>query len=119
MGDLYASAVGTTVLQAKDIPMRPPEFDGALALFGLVEGTDVAAIEAAFAQFGEIVRIEMGAGRTPTVVRFTRHAGALAAKEAAAHLTCVCAGVDTLYNQRSYDGREGVEGLANDKGAGW
>ena len=29
MGDLYASAVGTTVMQRREIPMRPADMDGA------------------------------------------------------------------------------------------
>lgn len=33
MGDLYASAVGTIVLQMKAVPPRPQRFDGAVVLF--------------------------------------------------------------------------------------
>ena len=40
MADVYASAVGTTVLQIKEIPPRPAEFDGALCLFGLEDGKE-------------------------------------------------------------------------------
>ena len=43
MGDLYASAIGTTVLQLKEIPSRPKEYDGALCLFDLAAGVDEAA----------------------------------------------------------------------------
>ena len=32
MGDLYASTIGTTVLQLKSIPTRPAEFDGAVSI---------------------------------------------------------------------------------------
>ena len=35
MGDVYASAIGTTVMQLKETPQRPVEFDGALVLFGV------------------------------------------------------------------------------------
>ena len=35
MADLFASAVGTTVLQIREVPPRPKEFDGALCLFNL------------------------------------------------------------------------------------
>ena len=35
MGDVYASAVGTTVLQIKEIPPRPTQCDGVLCLFNL------------------------------------------------------------------------------------
>ena len=47
MGDLYASAIGTTVLQIKEIPDRPAEYDGALALFG------VEAVQVSCARRGE------------------------------------------------------------------
>ena len=33
MGDLYASAIGTTVLQLKEMPRRPTEYDGKLAVY--------------------------------------------------------------------------------------
>ena len=55
MGDLYASAIGTTVLQIKEIPPRPKEFDGALCLFGLAaDGVNEAVIRSAFCSFGGI-----------------------------------------------------------------
>ena len=34
-------------------------------------------------------------------------------------LTGLCAGADTLYNERSYDGRQGGEGFDDDNGRGW
>ena len=34
MGDLYASPVGTTVLQITEMPPRPAEYDGLLCLGG-------------------------------------------------------------------------------------
>ena len=73
MADVYASAVGTTVLQLKEIPPRPAEFDGALCLFGLKQGKDEAAIGVALKRFGEIKRIELD--RDPAVVRFTTATG--------------------------------------------
>ena len=106
MGDLYASAVGTTVLQIKEIPERPSEYDGKLALFGL-KVTDESAIEKAFAVYGEVVRCKVG-GWPEAVVRFSTHAAAVAAKRAAHRLVHICGGVDTLYNERSYDGGRAV-----------
>ena len=47
MSDLYASAIGTTTLQLKEIPPRPKEFDGAMCLFGVAAGVDDAAVRAA------------------------------------------------------------------------
>ena len=101
MGDLYASAVGTTVLQIKEIPPRPTEYDGHLCLFDLAKGADVASIKAAFAKFGAIKHCEVGA---PTVVHFATHEAALAAKQAGP-IAGVCAGVDTVYNERKYKKR--------------
>ena len=43
MGDLYASAIGTRVLQLKEIPQRPAKYDGMLCLFELVKGVDEAS----------------------------------------------------------------------------
>ena len=55
MADLYASAVGTTVLQLKEIPQRPRSYDGALCLFELEHGADGTRIRAAFAPFGYLL----------------------------------------------------------------
>ena len=115
MGDLYASAVGTMVLQIKEIPPRPTENDGRLCLFDLAEGVDAAKINAALATFGTIESCNVG---SPTVVRFASHASALAAKRAAP-IAGVCAGADTLYNERSYDGRKDEAGRDDDAGRGW
>ena len=68
MGDVYASAIGTTVLQLKEIPERPPEYDGFICLYNLAEGIDAAAIRAALEPFGEIVHVGVG-GWPPARVR--------------------------------------------------
>ena len=104
MGDVYASAVGTTVLQIKEIPPRPKEFDGALCLFGLKPGVDEAAVRQALCRFGEIESCDLTFESGYAVVRFTTHAAALQAK-AANGLSELCAGVETRYNGRSYDDR--------------
>lgn len=123
MADLYASAVGTTVFQLKEIPPRPPAFDGALCLFGLEDAADMTTIRAAFEPFGVVGAVAIGAmqgaPQGTAVVRFTTHAGALAAKKAGAP-EGVCSGIDFLYNERSYDGRSGdVGGRDDDAGRGW
>ena len=82
MGDLYASAVGTTVMQMKEIPMRPTEHDGALCLFGVLEGVEAAKILAALERFGAIEGIDVSA--SPVIVRFSTHEAARAARRAAA-----------------------------------
>ena len=118
MGDLYASAIGTTVLQLKELPPRPADYDGKLCLFDLKEGVSEAKIRDELRQFGAINSVELG-GWPPAVVCFATHAAALAAKRAAARLAHVAGGVDTLYNECSYDGRTGVDGLEDDDGRGW
>jgi hypothetical protein len=117
MGDLYASAIGTTVLQIKEIPPRPAEYDGALALFG-VKVTDESAIIRAFEVYGIVRSCEFGVW-PEVIVRFSTHAAALDAKRAADSLIHVCGGIDTLYNERSYDGRRGEAGREDDDGRGW
>lgn len=116
MGDLYASAVGTTVLQIQEIPERPAEFDGALCLFNLAEGVDEAKITTALERFGAIQDCKIG-GWPSAVVRFSTHEAAVAAKRAAP--LSICDGADTLYNERSYHGRKGEAGRDDDEGRGW
>ena len=116
MGDLYASAIGTTVLQIKEIPPRPAEFDGALCLFNLAEGVDEARIRAALEEFGTIEDCKLG-GWPSAIVRFSSHESAVAAKHAAP--LGICDGFDTLYNERSYDGRKGASDRDDDEGRGW
>ena len=144
MGDLYASAIGTTVLQLKEIPPRPEEYDGALCLFGLAENVDASAVRAALGSHGEITSCELN--QNPPLVRFATHEAALAVRRRAAAavarfhaaataveqdsdagvrkamkeaLGLACDGADTLYNERSYDGRDGGEGRVGDDGRGW
>ena len=116
MGDLYASAIGTTVLQIREIPARPTEFEGALCLFNLTEGVDEPKIRTALKRFGTIQDCKVG-GWPSAIVRFSTHEAALAAKRTAP--LRICAGVDTLYNERSYDGRKGEPGRDDDEGRGW
>ncbi|KOO27955.1 hypothetical protein Ctob_003240, partial [Chrysochromulina tobinii] len=102
MADVYASAVGTTVLQSREIPPRPEAFDGALCLFGLKPTTGEDSIRETLGCFGAIVAFEPT--RNPPVVRFASHEAALAAKRAGPWPE-LCDGVDTLYNERPYDER--------------
>jgi hypothetical protein len=102
MADVYASAVGTTVLQSREIPPRPMAFDGALCLFGLKPTTGEAAVRTTLGSFGTLVAFEPT--RNPPVARFASHEAALAAKRAGPWPE-LCDGVDTLYNERPYDER--------------
>jgi hypothetical protein len=134
MADVYASAVGTTVLQIKEIPLRPTEYDGMLALFGLVED-DEAVVRTALERFGPIASCELAS--MPPLVVFASHeaarevrrkAEAAAARCVTAEDTCAaitaaiglhCEGVDTWFNERSYDGRTEEDGYDADEGRGW
>ena len=116
MGDLYASAIGTTVLQIKEIPPLPTEFHGALCLFNLAKGVDEEKIVSVLKRFGTITNCKIG-GWPSAIVRFSSHDSAVDAKRAAP--LSICEGVDTLYNERSYDGRKGEDVRENDNGRGW
>ena len=118
MGHIYASAIGTTVLQLKELPLRPPEYDGKLCLFDLAPGVDGSAIKAALESHGDITSCTLGRFGSMTAC-FTTHGAAQAAKRAAAQLAHIAGGVDTLFNERSYDGRHGEAGLDDDEGRGW
>ena len=118
MGDIYASAIGTCVLQLKEIPPRPAEYDGAVSLFELADGIDETLIRAAFSEYGEIVSLEMGEW-PPVTVHFATHEAARAARRAARELAHIAQGIDTLYNEQSYDGRKDEAERDGDDGRGW
>ena len=99
MGDLYSSAIGTTVLQSKELFSRPMEFEGELCLFGMRDGVSESAVRRAFLGC-ESVDLKA----TPPIVRYATHAAALQAIETAT-LADVCDGVGTRYNERPYDER--------------
>ena len=80
MGSFYASLTGTTVLQRKIIPDRPPEFDGRIIVFpppgGLTEHQKTPeALKRHFSKFGEVVDCDPAPdGRM--AVRFKEHSTA-------------------------------------------
>ena len=115
MGDVYASAVGTTVLQIKEIPPRPTQCDGVLCLFNLK--VDKEKVLESLEPVG-LVSVDIQCPPHPTVARFATHEAALAAMRTASWPE-LCDGVDTQYNERSYDGRRGEQGRADDSGRGW
>ena len=117
MADVYASAVGTTVLQAKEIPPRPSIYDGVVRLFDLKEDVNEVVIRTAFEGIGVIVSVNVQ-GKSADV-HLTTHKAALRAKTKPEWFTHVCGGIDTLYNERSYDGCEGEAGREDDEGRGW
>ena len=88
------------MLQIKEIPPRPKEFDGVLCLFELKANVD--QVKNTLERFGDIKEVRLGKW-PPAVVYFSTHAAAEAAKEAAAELSHLCGGIDTMYNTRPYD----------------
>ena len=54
----------------------------------------------------------------PATVRFATHEAACGARLAAKELKHIAGGIDTEYNERSYDGRKDEAGLDDDDGRG-
>ena len=102
MGDVFASAVGTTVLQMQKIPQRSKELDGQLCLFGVATGVNEARLREAFKGFGSIVSCERG--QRLSLLTFATHSAALAAVAAGPPLG-ICEGVSTVYNELEYQQR--------------
>ena len=112
MNQLYASAVGTTVLQLKEMPQTPEEYLGAVCLFGVADTISQATVEKALGRFGMVVSCELDGPLRQThnavVARFASHSEALGAKAGKA-VVGVYTGADTLYNEHPYDERGWVE----------
>ena len=69
-----------SVLQIKDLPPRPVEYDGLLCLGGVPDGINEAAVKAKLLQFGVIESCAAPAGPIREYrVKFAEHEGALAA----------------------------------------
>jgi len=60
INSLYGSAIGTTVLQLKELPPRPREYDGKLCLFDVAPSVDEADIRVMLSPYGEIVSCTLG-----------------------------------------------------------
>lgn len=122
MGDLYASAIGTTTLQIKEIPPRPQAYNGLLSLDILAEDADESTIRSGLVGSGVVAADEIKScevTKRSATVRMATHEAALRIKRAAARLTDLCEGIDTVYNERSYDGRKSAKGREDDTGSGW
>ena len=99
MGDLYASAVGTTVLQMKQIPPRPSMFDGVVVLRNAKPHVHEAELRALLGGH-EVSQISMASSS----VRFASHRAAITAIRSGA-LVSVCDAVELYYHERPYDHR--------------
>ena len=103
INEVYASAIGTAVLQLREIPQRPTEYDGWVCLFGVAAGSNETAVRAAFERFGGVKSVSL---EPDARVCFYTHESACAAKREGS-LDGVCDGIDTEYNETSYAGRRG------------
>ena len=113
MGDLYASAVGTTVLQLKEISPRPRDYHGTLCLGELAEGANEQRVRSVLEErFGAITNCELGV-HPGARVTFADHEAAVRAA-AAAETTELCAFAFIAWNDRAYD-----EIDAGGEGRGW
>ena len=103
MGLFYASITGTAVLQLKDIPERPAEYDGRVVVFDLCPAdADEAAVRNDVGRFGDVVEAAVVAG-SPARVRFSSHEEA---ERCVAALRNESRGASFEYNETSYS-REG------------
>ena len=116
MSSCYASITGTAVLQLKQVPERPKEYDGWVAVHEVPKGgedipdftSDKQAVEQEMTRFGEVLLVEDGEPWYRWKVRFREHADA----EKAVNNLCsqywqeTAEGwaLDTLYNGRKYEG---------------
>ena len=111
-------------MQLQQIPPRPSEYDGVICLFELAEGVHEAAIRTALvegelASSDEIESVSLQLGEwPPATIRLRTHEAARRVRRGAKELAHVAGGVDTAYNERSYDGRIGEEGRDDDDGRG-
>lgn len=95
-----ASAIGTTVLQLKDIPVRPAEYDGAVMIFDVEQNVDEKKLLAALEKFGRVAKCAFDRSHTPPViVHFETHQAALDA--VCAPPRGICKAIDMYYNTRS------------------
>ena len=105
MMDLYASAVGTTVLRIKGIPPRPAEYDGLLCLGDVPEGVSEAEIKEKLQQFGEIEKCTApvhAEGIMQHRIKFKTHQAAKLA-ELEAPMLELCKFAFVAYKDLAYD----------------
>ena len=103
MAYFYASLTGTGVLQLKDVPTRPSQYDGRIALFfETKEKPEQEALRAEMSAFGQVV--DLAIFDTHAHVWFAIHEHAVQAVEA---LRRQQRGVDYIYNTTAYDCERG------------
>jgi hypothetical protein len=72
MNKAYASICGTAVVQLKDVPPRPAEYDGLVAIFDLLPSSvDEETVRADLGRFGNVVEAAVVGG--VATARFESH----------------------------------------------
>jgi hypothetical protein len=109
MGDLYASAIGTTVLQIKEIPSCPPVFTGALYVGEVFPDIDIPQLEDSMSAFGHLAEsgcsLHKQGEKRYAIVRFRSHATAEKAATEDASTLGIGKFFTLHYNQLEYDHR--------------
>ena len=100
-----------SVLQIKELPSRPSEYDGLLILGGVLTGVSEVEIKGKLQQFGQIESCHSPAGTIiQHRVKFVRHQdaerAAAAAKDATSWTDTVCKWASIAFDDiRAYDDR--------------
>ena len=105
MADVYASPLGTAVLQIKDIPMRPKALDGCIAVCQLDANTPDQAIEDYLSTFGRVCNYAHDECEPDASARYERHASARAAADSDHRPLGESSFVCLAYNERPYHER--------------
>uniref|UniRef100_A0A7S2JMI1 Uncharacterized protein n=1 Tax=Haptolina brevifila TaxID=156173 RepID=A0A7S2JMI1_9EUKA len=107
MADVYASPLGTSVVQIKHVPPRPPSLDGCVHACHLASSVDIPTLTQTLSRFGELLHVG-SINAASTRCTFTRHE---AARAASGHMfrvedrLGVGAYVSLEFNDRPYDDR--------------
>lgn len=112
---MLARVLGS-VLQIKEIPPRPAEYDGLLCLGGVPSGTKEAEIKELFQKFGEVEHCTPPGQSIPVYrVKFRTHAAAKRALDEAPTMEGLYDNAFLAYKSVPYDDLDSGAG----KGRGW
>lgn len=110
MADLYASPLGTVVIQNKEIPSRPSDLDGCVLLCALPptsydSDAELAELSERFSQFGEVVECVRHAPGELKLRLATHEAALRLVEQGADGLLPTGAWITLEYNERPYEQR--------------